>query len=69
MVMSEADCERDEQIRDAARQLAARLATEDGRRAIAHAAEATRRRTVDMAEAARLDPRVLLKCVTPLRWR
>jgi len=56
--------ERSEQIPEAARQLAARLATEEGRGAIAEAGEVTRRRTAEMSEAARLDPTPSLRQVT-----
>lgn len=62
--MSDSRNKPDEQLRDVARKLAERLASDEGSSAIARAAEATRLRAAKTAEAARLDPRVLQKRVT-----
>jgi hypothetical protein len=62
--MADAKTERDQEIRDIARKLAERLASDDGARAIAKAAEATRLRAAETSEAARLDPKLLQKRVT-----
>lgn len=62
--MSHDEDKRAQQIREAAQRLAERLASPDGRRAMAEAAEATRRRAAETVEAARVDPKLLQRRVT-----
>jgi hypothetical protein len=58
------DEQRSQRIEKAASKLAQRLASEDGKRALAKATEATLSRIRERQEASRVDPKLLQKRVT-----
>ncbi len=56
--------EKQDSVQTAAERLAARLATSDGRRALAEAASASEASASERYEAGKLDPKLLQKRVT-----